>query len=342
MPIPGRAHECVLVFLSLSAVLPWTAGCDELTSQAEVGYSYDCPVARHDRWDAHPPHTSVDDWSDPLRLIAPLNSPCPEDSIKIAPNGLDLYFTFSTDLLQNLAQDEVMAAPTGTYRARRLGGPEFFGEVAFYDLGKGANRSADGSLSFSPDGRLVFFQSLRDGNLGFQAGAAAAENLDIYASDLLDGTPGPARNLGFPVNSEFLDGDEEIHPDNRSLYFTSSRPGGVGGKDIWCSQWRGNGWSPPETVGAPLNSELDDTQPTFSADGNTMFFASTRAEWLGPAIYRSERQADDTWGEPELVIRGHVGSPSLTSDDRFMYFVHYLADAGGSFDVDVWYSVRQP
>ena len=47
-------------------------------------------------------------------------------------------------------------------------------------------------------------------------------------------------------------------------------------------------------------------------------------------------------GEPELVIHGIAGEPSLTADGRLLYFVHVLTDAQGSFDADVWVSERLP
>jgi len=58
--------------------------------------------------------------------------------------------------------------------------------------------------------------------------------------------PGPAVNLGEPVNSIYLDGEHALSPDGLQLFLTSTRPGGLGGTDIWVSTKEADGWSVPE------------------------------------------------------------------------------------------------
>jgi Tol biopolymer transport system component len=197
----------------------------------------------------------------------------------------------------------------------------------------------DGELSFSPDGRKVYFHSLRPTNTGYQQEPPVNDFLDIYVADLVAGLPGRGRNLGPPLNSPYPDGEHAIHPDGVSLYFTSSRPGGLGQSDIWVSVWNGIAWSPPLNLGEPVNSPVNDMQPTFTSDGNTMYFASDRNPSIGMAIYRSKR-VGASWSQPELVISGMAGEPSITADGTYLYFVHVLQDADGVFDADVWVSQR--
>jgi Tol biopolymer transport system component len=82
-------------------------------------------------------------------------------------------------------------------------------------------------------------------------------------------------------------------------------------------------------------------QPTFTSDGSTMYFASDRDASAGMAIYRSSRSGD-VWSQPQLVMKGIAGEPSLTADGNYLYFVHVLSDAEGVFDADVWVSERLP
>jgi hypothetical protein len=300
-----------------------------------------CGTVKEGRIDAHAPEVAAVDWGAPAALSAPLNTPCPEDAIEISRDGTQLYFLFAVDLLQNLSPEQIFAAPNGTYRATRSGGPGEFEIPVPYAIGGGTGTSLDGELSFSPDGATLYFHSLRAANTGYQQDPPIDDYLDIYASEIVLGLPGPGRNLGRSVNSAYPDGEQAIHPDGVTLYFTSSRPGGLGGDDIWTSAWDSASWSEPQDIGAPVNSPGNDLQPAFDDGGDTLYFASDRDPAVGMAIYRAHRQAE-AWGEPELVIRGIVGEPSLTGDGRLLYFVHVLTDDDGPFDADIWYTERMP
>ncbi|MBD3258370.1 hypothetical protein GF377_08040 [candidate division GN15 bacterium] len=298
------------------------------------------PVCNKDvtiRIDAHSPQSMVADWSQPVRITSGLNTLCPQDAIEISADGQYLYVLYTEDLLDSMPPDRILARENNTYRLERTGGPGEFGEPEYYDLAKGTSGSLDGEVSFAGDS-LVYFHSLRLDNTGFQQGTTD-DILDMYVADLDNGVPGPGRNLGQPVNSEYLDGEHAIHPDGVSLYFASDRPGGHGQADLYVTQWDGSAWSAPVNLGDTINSLVRDYQVTFTADGDTMYFASERNLLIGVAIYRSHRNGG-SWSMPELVIQGIVGEPSLTADGRLMYFVHVLSDSAGNFDADVWYSQR--
>ena len=326
---------------ALVVLLASGCGKDSPAGPGDTVPQPECTKAPSGRTDAHTPISVVSDWGQPVRLGPPVNSPCPEDAIEIARDGQYLYFLFTKDILENLTPSEILSRPNGTYRAKRGGGPGDFDAPVFYDLGAGIDQSLDGEPSFSPDGRQVYFHSARATNSGYQQVPPADDFLDIYVADVVDGRPGPGRNLGPPVNSIFPDGEHAIHPDGVTLYFASLRPGGLGKSDIWRSTWSGTAWSTPVDVGAPVNSAGGDLQPAFTADGDTMYFVSDRNPLIGAAIYRCARRGDG-WGAPELVLKGVVGEPSLTADGRLLYFVHVLTDAQGPFDADVWFTERVP
>jgi Tol biopolymer transport system component len=298
-----------------------------------------CDASNGSRIDAHAPESIAADWGAPVPLGAPIRTACPEDAIEIAADGSAIYFLHTNGLLGELTPSEIFAPGNGTYRAERIGGAADFGEPVFFDLGKGTDASLDGEPSFTPNGGAVYFHSLRGSNTGYARVPPVDDILDIYVADIMEGEPGPARNLGPPVNSIYPDGEHALHPDGVTLYFTSSRPGGLGGNDIWTSVKGDSAWSEPVNLGSPVNSAADDLQPCFIAAGDTVYFTSNRDESIGSAIYRSARSGG-VWGEPELVIRGIVGEPSLTADGRLLYFVHVLSDAEGLFDADIWYSER--
>jgi hypothetical protein len=301
------------------------------------------PLCNHDvssRTDQYTPASMVADWGAPVRLSDSVNTDCPQDAIEISRDGETLYVLYMEDVLGGMTPEMMLAKYNNTYRLKRTGGPTEFGERTYFDLGKGTVQSFDGELSFSPDGAKVYFHSARAENTGLQLDPPNDDDfLDIYVAELDKGVPGPGVNLGPPVNSEYPDGEQAIHPDGVTLYFASLRPSGYGGADIYTSTWDGAAWSTPANLGTTINTIFDDYQPAFNASGDTMYFASLRDPFLGMAIYRSHR-VDGAWGEPELVIQGLVGEPSLTEDGEYLYFVHMLSDTESDYDTDVWVSQR--
>ena len=114
-----------------------------------------------------------------------------------------------------------------------------------------------------------------------------------------------AVNLGPIVNSPFTDIAAALSPDELSLYFVSTRPGGVGaGNDIWVAHRasRHSPWEAPVNLGAAVNSAGDDNGPSLSADGLMLFFNSNRPGGLGLADLYVSRRTDPTddfgWGPP--------------------------------------------
>jgi hypothetical protein len=79
-------------------------------------------------------------------------------------------------------------------------------------------------------------------------------------------------------NTSSLDGCPFTSRDGKTFYMASSRPGGLGGIDIWVSSRASADaeWGPPVNVGAPVNSSADDFCPTIDRDGHRFFFVSRR------------------------------------------------------------------
>jgi Tol biopolymer transport system component len=99
---------------------------------------------------------------------------------------------------------------------------------------------------------------------------------DLYISYLTaDGWSTP-ENMGDSINSEFWDVAPSLSPDKRDLYFTSNRPGGYGGSDIYVSHRLLNGhWSAAENLGPTINTIGDEGTPFIHADNQTLYFNST-------------------------------------------------------------------
>jgi hypothetical protein len=115
------------------------------------------------------------------------------------------------------------------------------------------------------------------------------------------------------------------------LGFSSNRPGGAGGHDVYGF---GMGTGPVEF----LNSPWDETEPSLTSDGLEFFFTSNRPGSLGgKSIWRATRASvNDAWGSPVLVTdidsANHEESPSLTDDGLWLFF---SSNRGGNFDIYV-------
>jgi WD40 repeat protein len=111
-------------------------------------------------------------------------------------------------------------------------------------------------------------------------------------------------NLGATVNSASNEQNAQLSKDGLAIYFTSDRPGGLGGLDIWVTRRdsRDSPWQPPVNLGAPINTPSADFAPNLSIDGHLLFFASNRFGGLGAIdLYMSRRHNpndDTTWSEP--------------------------------------------
>jgi outer membrane protein OmpA-like peptidoglycan-associated protein len=138
----------------------------------------------------------------------------------------------------------------------------------------------ESSASISPDGKTIYFVSDRPGGEGGR---------DIWFSKKDEtGKWGKAENIGHPINTE---GDEEgifIHPDGTTIYFSSKRPEGLGGFDIYRSEFKKEGvWSVPQNLEAPLNTAGDDVFFVMQANGKTGYYSSSMSGGNGDKdIYR--------------------------------------------------------
>jgi len=163
----------------------------------------------------------------------------------------------------------------------------------------------EGAQSLSSNGNYMFFTACdRPGGLG---------SCDIYFSALNDGRWSEPSNLGIPVNTSYWESQPSISADGRILFFSSSRPGGLGGKDIWFSIFNDNNlWTDPVNMGKIINTDGDEMSPFIHFDGRTLYFSSDgRVGMGGFDIYMTRMIDDSTWTEPQ-----NLGYPINTFNDE--------------------------
>jgi|RhiMetdeSRZDD1v2_1073273.scaffolds.fasta_scaffold40775_6 Tol biopolymer transport system component len=258
---------------------------------------------------------NVSDWSNPINLGPLVNSPLREQGPAISNDGLSLFFgserpgrgdfdiwvsqrarvtdpwgtsinvaslnTASSDTLPSLSSDGhwlffTTDRPGGRGDAdvwatwRRDSRDDFNWEPAF-NLGPQVN-----SALF--DAAPEITQRLQGrGPLLYFARGPINTALDIYVTELARdgsfGSPVPSAEL----NSTGSDARVSVSSDGLEMFFYSDRPGSAL-NDLWKSTRKtpSDPWSSPVNVGAPLNTEANETHPKLSPDGLTLYFISAR------------------------------------------------------------------
>jgi Tol biopolymer transport system component len=107
----------------------------------------------------------------------------------------------------------------------------------------------------------------------------------------------PPVNIGPEINTEFNEQFPTISADGLSLYFSSDRPGGFGGADIYVSHRPTvtSPWGKPQNLGPRINSSSDDHSQNFSPDGHWMWFASGRPGGCGDKAEGNRHAKLDIW-----------------------------------------------
>ena len=164
----------------------------------------------------------------------------------------------------------------------------------------------DACIAVSPDGKQLFlYKDSRNG--------------DIYSSTLVDSLAyrwSKPESLGDNVNSKYQEPSVSMTADGQVVYFSSDRPGGLGGLDIYLSRRDGAGkWGEAVNLGAPINTPYDEDAPFVHADGQTLYFSSRGHTTMGGYdIFHCSLEGNQ-WSEPE-----NLGYPINTVDDD-SYFV---------------------
>ncbi|MEI6684023.1 MAG: OmpA family protein [Bacteroidota bacterium] len=159
--------------------------------------------------------------------------------------------------------------------------------------------------TISADGNTLYFVSDRTGGYG---------GYDIYRSIKSEsGEWGTPINLGPAINSKGNEKSPFIHPDGKTLYFSSDGWPGLGGYDIFFSKLNDRGgWSKPKNIGYPINSPEDEIGFFVSTDGTKGYFASNKYKGIGGWDLYSFDLYDAARPEKVLFIKGNVKSESTS------------------------------
>jgi outer membrane protein OmpA-like peptidoglycan-associated protein/tetratricopeptide (TPR) repeat protein len=136
------------------------------------------------------------------------------------------------------------------------------------------NKQWDSQPSISPDGNTLYFASFRDSVNG-------TSDIFITKKDTAGNWSRPV-SIGPPINTAGNEKTPFIHPDNKTLYFSTDFLPGMGGYDIWMSKLNPDGTrGTPVNLGYPINTEADEVGFFVSTDGKKGYYASNTLKGNG-------------------------------------------------------------
>jgi len=190
--------------------------------------------------------------------------------------------------------------------------PNMQGWTTAENLGSPLNTPGnEATISLSPDGQeLILYREGEQGN-----GNIYASKLRGYQwsyTQFID-----SANTGI-VNGSSWNPSACLSPDRKTLFFSSNRPGGLGGTDLYEVHIGDDGkWGDPVNMGHTINTEYDEDAPFMHPDDSTFFFSSKGHNTMGGFdVFMARENPDGQWGHLK-----NMGYPINTPDDDIYFKV---------------------
>ncbi len=198
-------------------------------------------------------------WQPPVNVGPPINTKKHDATVGISTDGQILFIYRGEknggDIYFSVKKDTVWSEP------RPLPSPI-------------NTQYHENSASLAYDNRTLYFISDRPGGYGGK---------DIYMTTMNDdSTWSDPVNLGPTINTPYDEDGVFIHPDNKTLYFSSKGHKTMGGYDIFFSVKDKTGkWTTPQNLGYPINTPDDDIFFVTTASGEQGYYTSVRIDGTG-------------------------------------------------------------
>jgi outer membrane protein OmpA-like peptidoglycan-associated protein len=166
------------------------------------------------------------------------------------------------------------------------------------------SRYLETTASITPNGNTIYFASNRPGGQG---------GMDIYRAEKQEnGEWSQPVNLGPEVNTPYDEDAPFIHPDGKTLFFSSDGHNTMGGRDIFRTVLVKGNWREPVNMGYPINTPSDDNYFSLTANGEKAYFSSERKGGKGGQdIYYFNMPEQDA-NIPLTMIKGRI----LVGEDK--------------------------
>jgi len=236
------------------------------------------------------------EWKTSVNLT-PINTPMNEGAPSLSADGQVLFFT-ACELYGNYGENRKGHGSCDLFYSFNNG--EKYSKPI--NLGKPINSNNwETQPSFSSDGKTLYFvRGIRN--------EKRTKKGDIYVSKLTQenywSKPEKLSNvINTPKNEESV----FIHPDGKTLYFSSDGHTGMGGLDIFISRKDSNGnWQKPINLGYPINTHENENSLLIGAAGKTAYFASDRTGGFGDLDLYSFELYEDIRPIPVSYFTGKI------------------------------------
>jgi len=197
----------------------------------------------------------------------------------------------------------------------------------------------------SPDNQLAFFTRKMPVKQNMNSSVGAENNMKEYFMESqrqADGTFEIGSPMPPPFNEGLNEGGPTITIDNNHLYFTICKPSadGTTGCQLYYSDFADGKWGEIKNMGSQVNDPAAwNSQPTISADGQTLYFSSNRPGGMGKCdIWKTTKDIDGDWTPavnlgPSINTPGDEKTPFIHSDSHTLYFSSNGWPGAGGFDI---------
>lgn len=169
---------------------------------------------------------------------------------------------------------------------------------------------------------------------------------DLFISHFKDNDWTTPERLQKPISTKYAETHGSLSLDGNTIVFTSDRPGGLGGSDIYLSRKLPDGtWGKAILLSANINTELNEESPFLSYNDSTLYFASEGHTSMGGYdIFKSTLDENGQWTKAE-----NIGYPINTTGDDLFYIptldgqrVYFASERSGGFGRSDVYIIEYP
>ena len=220
-------------------------------------------------------------WSAPRNIGSPINTNGHDAAVGLSPNGQNMFVFKNGDIYESKLDGATWLEPE--------------------KLSKYVNsKYKESTACYSYNGQTIYFVSNRPGGYG--------EN-DIYMCTLSKkGEWENPTNLGESINTPRNEDAVFMHPDGKTIYFSSEGHENLGGYDVFQSVYdeKTGAWSKPSNLGKPINTYGDDVFFVLAASGKRGYYSSIREGGSGEKdIYVINMK--ETKEKPKLtLVKGKI------------------------------------
>ena len=183
-----------------------------------------------------------------------------------------------------------------------------------------------GGITVSPDGREMYWSATPSRRGVYRRNR-------IFMTRQVNGrwTVPEVAPFSLPITVEWMDDSPFVSPDNRRVFFISTRPAGSapGGKEnIWFVERTAAGWSPATPLGPEVNALTMHWQISVSNTG-TLYFGGVQPGDIYYSRFLNGKHAPAVSAGPLINSSGYEDCPFIAPDESYLIFNRFTGPERG-------------